>query len=250
LALLVGPSASGWAQQELPAAEKYALRAEYLWWTPLLKGKLQKGLGDVDGTVLDAQSDLGIGEGKTNQVRATFRLGPSWKLRGSWSPIDFSGDAIARQDFLYGTTVGRTSDRIITSLKGNYFTGELEWDFVRRPQGFLGAIFGVKFFDVDTLLLDVDRASRVAETERLPIPAVGLAGRAYFSRLSAEAEFSGMTVGDRGHAWELLIALRFHVSDRLAATGGYRKLVLQGSTGRDYFQLDLGTWTFGVEISL
>jgi hypothetical protein len=236
--------------QELPSAERYAVRAEYLWWKPLLQGELQKGIGDIDGTVLDAQSDLGIGKANTNQIRAAFRLGPSWKLRGSWSPIDFRGDTLAPQPFVYGTASARLGDHIITSLKGNYITGDLEWDFVRRPQGFLGATFGAKYFDVDTLLLDADTSSRVAETQHLPIPVLGLAGRVYFRRLSTEAELSGLTIGERGHVWEALLALRFHVSDRLAATGGYRKLVLQGRTSRDYFHLDLGTWTFGVEVSL
>jgi hypothetical protein len=235
---------------ELPSAERYTVRAEYLWWKPPLEGEIQKGLGDVEGTLLDTQADLGIGEGTTNQIRAAFRLGRSWKLRGSWSPIDFRGDVSARQFFVFGTTAARAGDRVVTTLKGNYFTGDLEWDFLRRPGGFLGATFGAKYFDVDTLLLDVDTSSRVTETQRLPIPVVGLAGRAYLWRLSAETEFSGMAAGDRGHVWETLIALRFHVSDRLAATGGYRRLVLEGKTSRDYMHLDLGTWTYGVEISL
>jgi hypothetical protein len=236
--------------EELPSSEQYTLRAEYLWWKPQLKGELQKGIGDVDGTVLDAQEDLAIGEAETNQIRGAVRLGRSWKLRGSWSPIDFRGEAQARRDFVYGTTSADAGDHVVTSIKGNYITWDLEWDFLRRPEGFLGATFGVKYFDVDTLLLDADTSSRVAETQRLPIPVVGLAGRTYFWKMSAEAELSGMTAGDRGHVWEALLALRFHVSNRLAATGGYRRLALQGRTSRDYFHIDLGTWTYGVEVSL
>jgi hypothetical protein len=152
---------------------------------------------------------------------------------------------------VYGTTAVGAGDQVITTLKGNYVTGELEWDFVDRRQGFLGLLVGVKYFDVDAILLNADTSSRVAETERLPIPVLGLAGRAYLHpRFSLEAELSGLPAGDRGHVWEFLLAARVHLSDHLAATGGYRRLALEGRDDRDFFNLDLGTWTFGVELSL
>jgi hypothetical protein len=239
------------AQPARPAAEVYTLRAEYLWWSPQPAGRLQKGLGDTAGTVLDAEGDLGLGEAGANPVRGTLRLGGSWKLRGSWSPLDFRGDVVAPRPFVYGTTGVGAGDQVITTLKGNYVTGELEWDFVERRRGFLGLLLGVKYFDVDAILLNVDTSSRVAETERLPIPVLGLAGRAYLHpRFSLEAELSGLAAGDRGHVWELLLATRVHLSDHLAATGGYRRLALEGRDDRDFFNLDLGTWTFGVELSL
>jgi hypothetical protein len=248
LAALLAPPAHG---GELPAAEKYTVRLEYLLWSPQPSGQLQKGLGDVEGTLLDAEADLGLGEGGANALRGTLRLGGSWKLRGSWSPLEFRGDVTAGQPFVYGTTVVRAGDRVLTSLLGNYVTAELEWDFVERQRGFLGLLVGVKYFDVDAALVNGATSSRVLETERLPIPVVGLAGRAYLHRrLSVEGELSGLTVGDRGHVGELLLSARVHVVDRIAVTGGFRKLVLEGRNDRDFFHLDLGTWTLGVELSL
>ncbi len=249
LAALVAPPAEA---LEGPApAEKYTVRLEYLFWSPPPSGQLQKGLGDAEGTLLDAEADLGLGEGDSNAIRGTVRLGGAWKLRGSWSPLEFRGDVTAGQPFVYGTTVVRAGDRVLTSLLGNYFTGELEWDFVERPRGFLGLLVGVKYFDVDAALVNGTTSSRVLETERLPIPVLGLAGRAYLHRrLSVEGELSGLTAGDRGHVGELLLSAHVHVVDRVAVTGGFRKLVLEGRNDRDFFHLDLGTWTFGVELSL
>ena len=195
--------------------------------------------------------DLAVEGGSANDLRGAIRLGGAWKLRGSWTPLDFSGDAIATQPIIrYGTATFQYGDRVVSSLKGNFFTGELEWDFLRRPAGFLGLLVGVKYFDVDTLMLNADTADRVVETQKLPVPVLGLAGRTYFSRLSLEAEFSGITAGSRGSVWELLFVLRVHVSDRLAGSGGYRWLKLRGEDERDLLQLNLGAWTFGVEISL
>lgn len=243
-----GPASAQFAS---PAPEQYRLRVEYLWWKPQPSGQIQKGVSEIEGTLLDVETNLGIEKAKANTLRGALRLGESWKLRGSWSPLDYRGDVSADQAFSYGTTLVLPDQQVVTSLKGNYFTGELEWDFVRRPSGFFGLLLGVKYFDVDVLLLNADTGSRVAETERLPIPVLGLAGRAYLSpRFSVEGELSGLTVGDRGHVWEILLAARLQLSDRLAGTAGWRKLVIEGRDGRDYFNLALGQWTYGVELSL
>jgi hypothetical protein len=250
LALLAG-APPGPAQEALAPEEQYTLRVEYLWWSPTPEGELQKGLGDSEGTVLDIQNDLGVESGKVNTLRGAIRLGTTWKLIGGWAPLDFSGDVTAHQPFVYGTIVARFGDRILTSLRGNYVTAALEWDFVANSGGYLGALGGVKYFDVDTVMVNADTSSRVAETEKLPIPVVGLAGRAYFQEwFSFEGEIAGMTAGSRGHLLEWLFALRIHFTDRLAATGGYHKLSIEGRDDRDSFNLSLGTWTFGVEISL
>jgi hypothetical protein len=240
------------AQYGTPAPEQYHLRVEYLWWSPQPVGEIQKGLGDLEGTLLDVETDLGIQKAKMNFLSGALRLGPSWKLRGSWAPLDFGGDVEATRPFFYGTTPVLAGQRVVTSLKGNYYTAALEWDFVRDSTGFLGLLMGVKYFDVDVLLLNATTESRVAETEQLPIPVLGLAGRAYLDRhFSVEGEVSGLTLGDRGHVWEILLAARLHLSESLAGTFGWRKLVIEGRDGRDYFNLALGgQWTYGVELSL
>jgi hypothetical protein len=239
------------AQSELPPAEQYTLRVEYLWWSPTPQGEIQKGLGDRDGTLLDIQDDLAIESGSANTIRGAFRLGEGWKLRGGWAPLDFSGNTEAPQPFVYGTLVARFGDQIITALRGNLISVGLEWDFFRTRGGFLGATAGLRYFDVDTLMVNVDTTSRVAETWQLPIPVLGLAGRAYLGEwVSLEGELSGITAGSRGHLWEWLVALRVHPTEFLALTGGYNRLTLEGQDDRDFFNLRLGTWTFGVEISL
>jgi len=250
LLLLVGPS-PGVAQEGLAPEEQYILRVEYLWWSPQPKGEIRKGLGDFEGTLLDIRDDLGIGSGRANPLRGAIRLGRTWKLVGGWTPLDFTGDVAAQKPFVYGPLVARFGDRILTVLKGNYFSTALEWDFVANSGGYLGALAGVKFFDVDTVMVNANTSTRVAEPEQLPVPVLGLAGRAYFQDwFSFEGELSGMTAGSRGHLLEWQFALRVHFTQRLAATGGYHKLSVEGRDDRDSFAFSLGTWTFGVEISL
>ena len=238
-------------QEYLAPEEQYIVRLEYLRWSPSPQGEIQKGLGDFEGTLLDVESDLGMESRSGNTFRGDIRLGRSWKLRGGWAPLDYQGDVSATEPFTYGTLVARPGDRMLTSFKGNLISTSLQWDFVANPGGYLGALFGVRYFDVDTVMVNANTSSRVAEEERLPIPVIGLSGRAYFQDwFSFEGELAGMTAGSRGHLWEWLFALRIHFTDRLAATGGYHKLSFEGTTDRDLFNLSLGAWTFGIEISL
>jgi hypothetical protein len=247
---LLGPGSAA-AQALLPPAEDYTLRLEYLWWSPSPSGQIQKGLGEFGGTLLDIQEDLAVEKGKANTFRGAFRLGGAWKLRGGWTDLDFSGDTFADRPFLYGTLVARSGDQVITSLKGNLISADVEWDFLQQDWGFLGAFAGVRFFDVDTLMLNVATASRVVETFRIPVPVLGLAGRLYLGeRISLEGELNGITAGSRGHLWDWGAALRIHATPNLAGTTGYRRLSLEGQDGRDFFGLKMSTWTFGLEISL
>jgi hypothetical protein len=242
------------AQADLPPAEQYHLRLEYLWWSPTPTGELQKGVSEVEGTVLNTRADLGIEKHSANALQGTLRLGNAWKLRGSRIPLAYRGDVVSVSSFVYGTAVVAPGQRVVTSLSGNYFTAALEWDPLERWRGFLGVLLGVKYFDVDTTLVavaDDETISRVAETEKLPIPVVGLAGRVYVTeRISLEAELSGLPAGERGQLFEILLAGRAHLSDHIAGTLGWRKLALEGRDGRDYLKLGLSTWTFGVEFSL
>jgi hypothetical protein len=239
------------AQGTLPAAEQYHLRLEYLWWSPQPSGQLQKGTADLDGTLLDVRDTLGIGQARMNPLRASLRLGESWKLRGSWSKFDFHGDAVATDELLYGATTVAPGEQVLTSLKGHAITGDVEWDALKRPSGHLGFLAGVRYFDVETVVTNVDTASREAQTLKLPAPVAGVTGRLYVGRrLSLEAEVSGMTFGGRGHVLEVFAAARVHVSDRLAGTAGYRVLGLERQDGLDFLKLDLRRWTFGAEISL
>jgi hypothetical protein len=208
-------------------------------------------VGEFEGTLLDIQEDLAIAKGKANTFHGAIRLGGSWKLQGGWTDLDFDGDTFADRPFVYGTLLVRSGDQVVTTVKGNLISAALEWDFVEGGWGFLGALAGVRFFDIDTTMVNVATGGRVAETDRIPVPVLGLLGRAYLGeRLSLEGEFAGITAGSRGHLWEWGGALRIHATENVAGTTGYRSLSLEGQDDRDFFSLKLGTWTFGLEISL
>jgi hypothetical protein len=253
--LLAAPCGLAQASEEdLPAAEQYHVRLEYLWWSPQLDGQLQKGFSQQEGTALDTREDLGIEETGSNLIQGTVRFGGRWKVRGAWHRMDYDGDVTAAQAFSYGTLDVNEGERVVTSFTGHEFTAELECDLVQGSFGFAGLRLGAKYFDVSTTMVavvDGQTVGRIADTQQLPVPVLGAIIRYYpHERVSLEAELAGLPAGSRGHLWEATVAARGHLGDRLAVTLGWRKQALEGHNDRDSLDVGLSKWTLGVEISL
>jgi hypothetical protein len=250
LASLFGARASA---QSLPNSENYKLRLEGFTWNTSLEGQIQKGFGSTSGTLLDLTDDLAVADERTYGGDAAIQLKPGLKLRGSYTKIDYSGDTLARQNFTFGEDQYLVGDRVVTTIKGRYYTAALEWDFVKKPQGYLGFFVGAKLLDGDFVLVSPGTGKRDVESGVGGLPVLGIASRFYSGRrFSVQTEYSGMTIGSRGSVWELDLSARLHLSDRLAVMGGYHRLRLKGepTKERDFVEVKLSGLAFGLEISL
>jgi hypothetical protein len=247
---LAGLPALASAQEEMPPAEQFGLRVEYREFRPTFTGDVRKSSGTQTGTLVDVVSDLAIEDERTFEVRGTIQIKLGHRLRGSYTPLDYSGDTDSPRDFRYGETEFERGETVRTSIKGGYYSAAYEWDFMKGPHGYLGGLIGAKMFDVDSVLVNVTKNQRESDTIRAPIPVLGVTTRVYYGRLSLEGEFSGLTLGSRGSLWDFDTSLRVHLSDRLAAQGGYRNLSLRAEDGGDEGDLHFKGWTFGLELSL
>ena len=245
---LIGGSASAQDPDIRPPAERYRLRLQFRTYMPALTGDTRKGSEEVN--FVDFNDDLGFQDERTFDARGMIQFGRGTKLRGSYTPLDYQGDQNAPRTFTYGNTRYERSTRVVSSVKGGYYSADIQWDFMKRPWGFLGLIVGAKAIDVDANVVDVADNVREVDTYRVAIPVAGLTGRAYSQKFSIEAEISGLTVGERGHMFDADSSVRFHVSDRLALQAGYRLLRLTGKDEPDELNLRLGGWQFGIELSL
>lgn len=236
---------------EGPSQEHYSIRLEYREFRPELAGTVQKSSGTQAGTLVDVRKDLGFDvEKRTFEVRAALQFKRGHKLRGSYTPLDYEGDLLAPRDFTYGNTTYERFTRVVSSLKGGYYSGAYEWDVIKGSRGYLGALVGAKFFDLDSVVVSPEQGRRETDTLRAPIPVLGVTGRVYVGRVSLEAEFSGLTVGSKGSLYEFETSVRLHLSDRLAAEGGYKRLSINAKDGNDQGDLLLSGWQFGLEVSL
>ena len=251
LATLCAPEGA-WGQS-LPPAENYKIRLEGYTWSTKLEGEIQKGFGDDTGTALDIKEDLGVGDERTYGASGSIQLKPGIKLRGSYTKIDYMGDTSARQNFSFGEDQYFVGDRVVTSVQGKYYTAALQWDLVKKPQGFMGLFIGAKLLDGDFVLVSPGTNKRDVESGVGGLPVLGVSTRFYSGRrFSVQTEYSGMTIGSRGSVWELEVSARIHFSDRLAASGGYHRLRLRGepTKGRDSVEVRVSGVVFGLELSL
>jgi len=245
---LIGGSASAQDPDIRPPAERYRLRLQYRTYMPELTGDTRKGTEDAN--FVDFNDDLGFQDERTFDARGIIQFRRGKKLRVSYTPLDYKGDQNAPKTFTYGNTRYERFTRVVSSVKGAYYSADIQWDVVQRPWGFLGLIVGAKAIDVDANVVDVADNVREVDTYRVPIPVVGITGRAYSQKFSLEGEISGLSAGNRGHMFDADGTVRFHVSDRLALQAGYRLLRLTGKDDNDELNLRLGGWQYGIELSL
>ena len=233
--------------QEVAPPENYRLRLEYDQWAPTLNATLQIG---GEGSEVDVKSDLGLEDKKLRPISGALQLSRGVKLRGSYTSLDYRGDRKVSRDFTFEGTSYQVSERVVSSLKGKYYTADLELDIIKTTSGFIGLMVGAQVFDVQATL-DVPAVGKHEETsQQLPIPVIGAAGRLYFGRLSVGGEISGLSIGKRGHVYEAAGGAGLHISDRLAIRGGYRSVRLHGEKEPDLIDFKMEGWTFGVELSL
>ncbi|HVR71399.1 MAG TPA: hypothetical protein VMT87_11205 [Vicinamibacteria bacterium] len=250
LALLVlALPATVLAQEDIPPAEQYRLRIEYREYRPVLTGTVQKGSGQVAGTLLDLEDDLGILDKRTFEVHGAIQFRTGHKLRLSYTRLDYEADVPeASRSFTFGSTRFERFSNVITNVKGAFYSAEYEWDVVKGPRGFLGVLLGAKAVDMDWVIVSPP-SQRETDTLRAPMPSLGAAARLYAGPLSIDGELSGLGMG-AGTVIEAQTSARLHISDRLALQGGYRLIKLKGEQGLDLGDVRLSGFTFGLELSL
>lgn len=243
LALVAPPGRAA----ELPAPEQYKLRVEYQEWRPDLSAELSSGLL---GTRLDLKDDLGIADERSFEVRGALQLVPGFKIRGGVTPLDYLADVRIDRTFVFNGRVYPVSARVVSEVSGKLYSAHLEFDLLKTPVGYLGVMIGGELFDGRASIAAPQFGLIEAEELNTPVPVVGATGRLYAGRLSFEGELTGLTIGDRGHTYEMRLGARFHIVERVAVGAGYRFFKIEGRDDPDFVDFRQGGLTFGAELSL
>lgn len=250
LAVLLPASARAQGGSSPAGSENYRLRAEYRWFSSVIEGTAAKGVMDVPGTEFDVKSDLAMADERTWDARGTIRVGARWKLRGGYTALDYKGSTDLARRIRYDDTVFQAGESVASSIKGGYYGGELEWDLVIHPKGFLGFFGGARVPDVDVVISSPNLGKREVATYRPVVPVVGAAGRVYMGRLSLEGFASTFAKIEGRKVIDSEICARIHLSDRFAVSGGYRYLSFTAEVGADFADFKVSGWTYGLELGL
>lgn len=240
-------AASTASTQGLPPEEQYNIRVEYLQWRPSLEAELQAG---VFGSRIDLKQDLAIEDERTWEIRGALQIAPGFKVRGSMTPLDYAADTRITGSFVFDGRIYPVDSRVVSSVKGRLYAAGLEFDFLKTRAGYFGVVLGGQMFDGDASITAPELQIDESENLSTPVPFIGASGRIYTGKMSFEGELLGVTVGSRGHFYELRLGARFHVSERIAVGGGYRLFKILGEDAPDFVRFREGGVTFGAELSL
>jgi hypothetical protein len=227
--LILGAASTAQAQfSDIADGEQYKILGEYRFWAPTLGAQIEKDPTGGVGTLIDVPGDLGVPNHSTFQLRGILQLGQGHKIRVSYSRIDYDGDTKIDRQLRFGGTVYTINSHVVTSVKSDYYTAEYEWDAFKGQSGYFGFLIGAKGLNATTVLLDEDRGDRKQEAVHVPVPVLGVAGRYYAGKLSLFGEFSGLTIGSRGHVYELDLGVHAEVVRHIGASLAYRRITVHG----------------------
>jgi hypothetical protein len=234
-------------------SEAYKIRLEYRFFEAKIEGTAAKGFGDIPGTAVDVQTDLGFTDDRRWEFRGAIRVSGKMKLRGGYTSIDYGAQKASERRIRFDDTVFQSGENLSSSLKGGFYGGDLEYDFLSRPEGFLGVTAGARAPDVDYVIASPDKGKRELGTYRPVVPVLGIIGRFYAGRVSFEASGATFARISGRKAAEAEVGVRIHLSDRLALSGGYRylsfKAEAEGDLG-DFADFKMSGWTYGLELGL
>jgi hypothetical protein len=222
------------------------LELEGRYWPAVLTGtvRVTGDHGEVpsDISTINLKSDLGLKDKNLKDFRLTLFTGPNSRLRVGYVKMDYSADQNITRTILFNGQMYTVGTRVLTTLNLDYWRYGWVWEFVGGPSSMVkfGTLLEAKRISADAGLSAPELAPPVAERKSFSatVPTVGLVLDINPSRmLNIFAEASGMSLGDKGHAWDGEAGLKLVLGSHLVVSGGYRYFDLQVNDKPDFATL-------------
>ena len=195
-----------------------------------------------DISTINLKSDLGLKDKNLKDFRLTLFTGPNSRLRVANVKMDYNADQNITRTILFNGQLYTVGARVLTTLNLDYWRYGWVWEFVGGPSSKVkfGTLLEAKKISVDAGLSAPELAPPVAERKSFSatVPTVGLVLDINPSRmLNIFAEVSGMSLGNKGHAWDGEAGLKLVLGSHLVASGGYRYFDLEVDDKPDFAKL-------------
>ena len=247
------PADAQFNRSDPATGEVYHVELGYGWWRPNPTITASSEALGIPGTLIDFETDLGIGKQRIRELRAVLRPSKKHKFKFDYLPIKYEieGHVLTRaivfngQSFNVGLPIN--VDAEFTTLRIGY-----EYDFFYRDRGYLGLVLDAK---VTRARIDFESPVTTEFAEATaPIPTLGVAGRGYIARnvaVGGEITFFKLPGGDdreyTGSYYDYDYYATLNFTNNVGVTGGYRKLDLDYTVKSDFGSLDLtGLYVLGV----
>lgn len=251
LALLAGLLLSAApARAQFPArdtqavGEDYHVELSFNFWNPTPEAIVNSEALGILGTDVNLVTDLGIEKSMLKDVRIVLRPAKKHRFRINYLPMTYDASTTITREFIFNGLRYRPGLPVNTTAQFKAWRFGYEYDFLYRDRGFLGALFDVKYTDVNVGLLSPigDEFSKAVA----PVPTVGLVGRAYVVKnLAINGEISYFKIPEsasdeyKGRYKDFDVYATFNPHKNVGVQAGYRSI--------DVFynaKSDTGTLTF------
>ena len=173
--------------------ERYHIEVGTSWWNPALFGVISSDDLQVIGSQIDFERDLGYTQTRFKDLRFVVRPSTKHRLRVQYTPIEYTASTTFTRDITFNGTTFPVSLPIASTFAWRVWRTGYEYDFLYRPQGFLGVLGEARFIDMTAELTSAFQSELVQA--KAVVPAVGIYGRAYvLPDVAINFEVSGFKV--------------------------------------------------------
>jgi hypothetical protein len=220
-------------------------------WNPAPRGVIQSEQFGIDPERIDFIDDLGYEKKAFKDFRFVVRPGKKHKLRVQYVPVSYTSDTVFQRSIVFNGQRYDVGLPVNTQFDWKVWRFGYEWDFVYQEKFFVGAIFEMKYTQVEAELDSPVHAQPEFTRARGPIPSIGGIARVYpVPNASITFELSGIKIpriDDKYEAkyidWDLYGT--FNVTDNFGVTGGYRVMDVMFVADRDGGEMTLKGLYFG-----
>ena len=165
---------------ELAVGEKYHVEGAIAFWNADPDLTVSSEALGIPGDDVDLVNDLGIEQKKLRTLNLVLRPATKHKFRFEYLPLKYEAEAIVPREFVFNGLRYRVGLPVNTSADLTTYRFGYEYDFLYFSRGYVGALFDLKYTDVDVTL---NSPIGTAFTRQVaPIPGIGGTGRGYLAK--------------------------------------------------------------------
>jgi hypothetical protein len=236
---------------ELAVGEKYHVEGAIAFWNADPDLVVSSEALGIAGDDIDLVEDLGIEQKKLRTFNLVLRPATKHKFRFEYLPLKYEAEAVVPREFVFNGLRYRVGLPVNTSADFTTYRFGYEYDFLYFSRGYVGAMFDLKYTDVDVTLTSPIGTGFTREVA--PIPGAGVTGRGYLAKnLSVTGEFTYFRIPQNlgkdewgGRYFEYDVYGTVNFNQNVGAQLGLRSIHAEYFEDLDAGDLKFRGWYFG-----
>lgn len=225
----------------LGASSLYAepvMELEGMFWMPSLDAKAKVTENSV-GTEIDFSDDLDVKDEDFSEIRLNIKISDSSKIRLGFTNMDYSGDNVITQNYIFNGQTYTAGNRVVTKLDMDYLRLGFMTNFAKNSKGNeIGTLVEFKGFSGNAQLQANSLGLNENEDFDIILPTIGMYMKVnVLPKLFMYGEVSGLPAGSLGYLLDTEVGLRLQATENIAICGGYRMLSVDAEKDDDYAEI-------------